>query len=878
MDPIDNLDHCIIYGRFVCSHYVRKRCYSREVRNYSPELLSKLNINLNAVPWSALLSSVDTVDDCVDTFYQVFNSELNNVIPLRKIIIRPRDKPGMNSEVRKLFRTAHRLHRIAINTKNEVDINNHREARRRAKKAWRKAQKNHYTDLGEKLGTSKIFWKVIKDTYGKKKESSIPGLLDDSNALVTNDIMKANLLNRYFASISTIDPAVEPELPLHIPFVTDSKLDDCIFNEDDVYNVLISLDKDKAAGPDALGNLVLTKCASAIKEPLYYIFRRSIDSGIFPKIWKRSNVTPIYKNGDQASVNNYRPVSLLCCISKVFEKIVYNVLYNYCINNNLLSSNNSGFKKGDGTVNRLLYITEKIHQALDLGQEVGMVFLDISKAFDRVWHKGLLFKLATFGLTGNLLFWIENYLKGREQKVVLAGESSTLLPTNAGVPQGSILGPLLFLIFLNDIEEDIVSDLSLFADDCTLAKAYYAKEDAEQCLNQDLRTISNWANKWLVNFNFNKTVCMNFSHKINKSCLNLHFNQSVSFVSEHKHLGLLFTNDLKWTKHIKNCVSSAYKKLGLLFRLRSYLTRQHMESIYLNVIRPALEYCSVIYDNCSLGDSALLDSVQRRAACTCTGGFKRTPTVNLLNEVGWDCLSLRRRVSKMCLMCKLYTNHKPEYLVVNFVINDSYVGTRAALSNPRRMKEISCRKVSYYNSFFPSCIRQWNALGNVTLEHFTPASLKIKLLDLWRVKSNLKPRPTDYIKASKGGIGKLLSQIRMGLSPLNFHLFTCNIHDNPFCPSCHDSLETANHFFMECPKYSVFRESLMQDISDISATSTVCNNFNIISSEQIYSWIVEGFPVLFQLSNSLINKCMFNTVSKFIYSTKRFSSDIYCYE
>ena len=186
-----------------------------------------------------------------------------------------------------------------------------------------------------------------------------------------------------------------------------------------------------------------------------------------------------------------------------------------------------------------------------------------------------------------------------------------------------------------------------------------------------------------------------------------------------------------------------------------------------------------------------------------------------------------------------------------------------------------CRTVSYYNSFFPSCIRQWKALVNVTLEYFTPASLKIKLLDLWRVKSNLKPRPTDYIKACNRGIGKLLSQVRMGLSPLNYHLFTFNINDNPFCPSCHDSLETANHFFMECPKYSDFREILMQEISEISVTSSVCNNFNIISSEQIYSWIVEGFPVAVQLSSSNINKCLFRAVCKFISSTKRFSSDEY---
>ena len=154
---------------------------------------------------------------------------------------------------------------------------------------------------------------------------------------------------------------------------------------------------------------------------LTYLFKKSIESGIFPQKWKQSNVVPVFKQGDTQIVSNYRPISLLCNLSKVFEKIVYNCLYDYCIENNLLSVRKSGFKKGDGTVNRLIYITNNIYKALDAGEEVAMVFLDISKAFDKVWIQGLLHKLEKFGVSGNLLEWLRSYLTSRSQKTVLSG-------------------------------------------------------------------------------------------------------------------------------------------------------------------------------------------------------------------------------------------------------------------------------------------------------------------------------------------------------------------------------------------------------------------------------------------------------------------------
>ena len=185
---------------------------------------------------------------------------------------------------------------------------------------------------------------------------------------------------------------------------------------------------------------------------------------MLPSDWKKANVTPVYKNNNPNDVTNYRPISLLSVISKCMERCVYKYVYNFLLLNNIITSNQSGFTFGDSAINQLVNISNDFGRALDSGKEIRVVFCDISKAFDRVWHKGLLFKLKQYGISGNLLVWFERYLSGRSQRVVLNGSNSEWKTINAGVPQCSILGPLLFLLFINDIMTDIKTSIKLFAD------------------------------------------------------------------------------------------------------------------------------------------------------------------------------------------------------------------------------------------------------------------------------------------------------------------------------------------------------------------------------------------------------------------------------
>ena len=293
--------------------------------------------------------------------------------------------------------------------------------------------------------------------------------------------------------------------------------------------------------------------------------------------------------------------SLLNSEAKLFEKLIFKYLFNHFRDNNLLSSLQSGFIPGDSTVNQLTYLYNTFCEALDGGKEVRAVFCDISKAFDRVWHAGLLYKLEAAGVTGEVLAWFKNYLSDRKQRVVLPGVTSDWASIRAGVPQGSILGPLLFLLYINDIVADIGSNIRLFADDTSLFIIVENPVLSANCLNRDLDKIKRWATTWLVSFNPSKTETLLISRKVNRPQHPPLFMQDVQIkeVDYHKHLGLNFSNDGSWHQHIRYITEKAWFRINIMRKLKFQLDRKSLETIYLAFVRPLLEYADVTWDNCS---------------------------------------------------------------------------------------------------------------------------------------------------------------------------------------------------------------------------------------------------------------------------------------
>jgi hypothetical protein len=388
---------------------------------------------------------------------------------------------------------------------------------------------------------------------------------------------KANLFNEYVISEANVDDT-NHELPVldYYPNHTDKTLSIVQTTEEEVINILFKVDTTKASGHDGIGrpNRIIKLCSRGIAKIFTCLINTSLQVGEYPTEWKKANVSPVYKKDDHQYKKNYRPISLLPSISKIPEKIAFTRLYEFLLEIRFLNDFLSGFRPGDSTVNQLTYIIHKSYEALEMGKEVRMVFLDFSKAFDKVWHKGLLYKLKSLGVKDPLLR-LCSYLSDRKQRVVIEGQCSSWLSVEAGVPQGSALGPLLFLIYINDISNNIVSDCLLYADDTFLLEIVDNLSPPDSRLNEDLNSINQWCMEWLMELNPTNCESIIFSTKHNRlpqPMLYLNGTALREFDS-HSHLGLTFTSNFSWSKHILSIHQKASKRMNALTRVKYKLNR-----------------------------------------------------------------------------------------------------------------------------------------------------------------------------------------------------------------------------------------------------------------------------------------------------------------
>ncbi len=360
-----------------------------------------------------------------------------------------------------------------------------------------------------------------------------------------------------------------------------------------------------------------------------------------------------------------------------------------------------------------------------------MVFCDISKAFDRVWHRGLLHKIRQYGISGNLASWLSNYLANRSQKVFVGTSYSETKQVKAGVPQGSVLGPLLFLIYVNDIADTLISTTRLFADDSSLAVSSSDTHIMETTINSDLNLMSAWAKQWLVTFNPLKTEVMYFSLS-NAIPPDLFFeNTRLNYVENHKHLGVTLGQDGSWHKHISNTLTSASKVLGSMKMLKFKVTRKTLNTIYISYLRPILEYSAILWDNCTLYERDTLERIQYEAARIVTGLTRSVSIDSLLTEIGWVSLSDRRIIQKLTLVYKNKEGLLPTYLSELFplTVNEA---TPYNLRNNRDFVTLPRRLEIYSKSVIPSSLRLWNDLDQSIRDSPSLSCFKSSIKELFK--------------------------------------------------------------------------------------------------------------------------------------------------
>ena len=363
----------------------------------------------------------------------------------------------------------------------------------------------YYENLGKKLNNllvqAKTYWSILKTFYNGKKIPLIPPLLVNDK-FVTDMKTKADIFNKFFAEQFT-PLKNDSKIPINQIFLTQSRLSSLDFNEDEIRKIIRDLNIHKAQDHDDISIRMIKICDKSLLKPLTILFQNSTKSSCYLVIWKRSNIIPAHKKNDKQLVENYRPISLLPIFGKIFQKTIFDRLYNFLLQEELLNPNQSGFRPSDSCVNQIIAITHETFKAFDCNPslEVRSVFLDISKAFDKVWHEVLLYKLKYMGISGELYNLLENYLSDRFQRVLLNAQASSWRPVLAGVPQGSILGPLLFLICINDLPNELKSNAKLFADDTSLFTIVKDKTESANILSNDQSEISKWVYDWKMLFN-----------------------------------------------------------------------------------------------------------------------------------------------------------------------------------------------------------------------------------------------------------------------------------------------------------------------------------------------------------------------------------------
>jgi len=802
--PLSNNDHCTVSVK-LSFKLTKDEPYYRHIWLYDKGDFDGLRDSIAHYDWDVCFASNN-----VNTMCEMWTDTLLNLartfIPNKMVLVRPNDKPWYTNELRLLKRKIDRLYKslratlsVDSNEKWQMYYSLRNTYKMKIKEAVNEYNERFNVGLGDSSINDKKWWTTVNKLLGKSKDDSVPPMYDSvTDSHITKSIDKAEYFNKYFLSHNRID-ASNSELPEFTHVGSDVHVLEIIqVTEEEVLDQIKALKIGKATGPDNISAKILKEAGLTIVPSLTRLINICLSTSIVPDMWKKAHVIPIHKQGDRHIFSNYRPISLLSVVSKILEKVVFKHVYNYFYATDLLSSHQSGFRPGDSTVNQLAYLYHTFCQAIDAKKDIKIVFCDVSKAFDKVWHKGLLYKLHKTGVRGRLLSWFENYLSQRLQRVVIKGQHSSWGGIEAGVPQGSVLGPLLFLVYINDLVDEVDCAIKLFADDTTL---YVTFDDQDACavsLNTNLTKIKKWADTWLVNFNPTKTECMTISLKRNVVKIPVCYdNKPLTDVNQHKHLGVTFNNKLTWNDHIQSLLLRISKLKDVMFYLKNKLARSTLEHIYKSFVRPKLEYASIVWADCSESNKMLLERCQSAFARVVTGARKGTSSVLLYKEVNWPSLEDRRRESILIFMHKLFYGNCPEYL--GSLLPEHNVTSQYNLRQSHSIPHVMARTEKYRKSLIPMGVRLWNNL---------PLNIQ-SLEDLGEFK---KAICTTSSKNTLYNIGLrkfqiIHAQLRMGCSTLSSHLFDIHVKDSPNCFTCNVK-EDCEHFFLYCNLYRSARRHL----------------------------------------------------------------------
>ena len=580
--------------------YPEKCIKTRDFRKYDP---NKLNSDIKNTDWSPVYGTSNAhsaVENLNDILLNIFNKNA----PFIEKKIKSKPCPWIDEATKMKMKERDQSLRKARRTKNDEHWKIYRSLRNRCSNMLRKSRSNYYENLlTEHHQNPKSFWKIVKKIFPTKNTPSAGNFEEADKVNIFSEYFKNAIGKLKSAAMRLVDFTWRK--PHNILPKTMKTFNFTYVSTVFVRNQLKRLKRKKATGVDELTTSMIKDCAENLAPVLSHIINLSLNSGTFPNLWKIAKVTPIYKSGIINAPENYRPISVLPILSKVAERAVQTQLMEFLETNNLIDVGQYGYRKMRSTEEAVIKLCDDIRYQANNGLLVGAVFVDLSRAFDTLSHSNLTEKLRSYGVRSTELEWFKSYLFNRRQIIDIKGKMSKEQSVTSGVPQGSILGPLLFLLFYNDLRDSLTfSSLLMYADDTVL---YYANKDINAintCLNKDLETLSDFCskNELIMNMKKGKTEAMLFGtakRKGNKSLkLTIH-GKNINETERYVYLGNLLDSTLSLNEDFAVKFKKAATRINMLRKIRHLLTSQatckKTQKIFETMIVPLLTYCGNLH-------------------------------------------------------------------------------------------------------------------------------------------------------------------------------------------------------------------------------------------------------------------------------------------
>ena len=719
LQPLGKSDHGVVVGDFICEW--RNKVKPRSNRMYYKGQYETINKKIEEIDWVEKFCH-KTVNECWEIFKVLVQDLVDKYIPMST----PKEynEPWMNRKLLKLWKKKYHAWSRYSNEKSQRKWREYRKEANKLKKNTRKARQRYEKKIAVESKTNKrAFFRYVNSKLTVRPE--ITAIKNKQGILVEEDKEMTNVIGSYFKEVFAEETIEQmPEMDIQC----ENQIGEVRICRMALQKILEKLNVNKSCGPDNLHPHLLQKTARTISVPLKLIFDKSLSNGECPDDWRTANVTPIFKKGERTEPNNYRPVSLTSQVCKVLETVVREKIVRHMKENRLFSNSQHGFREGRSCLTNLLETLEHWTKILDEGDCIDVAYLDFRKAFDLVSHKHLLYKMSKYGISGQVLEWVKAFLRDRSQRVVIRGSASEACSVTSGVPQGSVLGPVLFLIFINDLPLEVLSPLSLFADDSKIfTRIVTNKEtkwlgfDGQSALQRDLTKVQEWAEKWKMEFNVGKCKIMHIGRKNPKSVYSMGGTE-LETTSAERDLGVTIDDRLDLGNHIRSIVARANRILGLIKISFACLDKSMFLNLYLVLVRPHLEYCVQVWSPYKQKYIKLLERVQRRAT-KLVPGLRHLEYSERLKRLGLTTLEERRVRGDMIQTYKFISRKEDIDPSVFFQMAVPRPGANGKKIFRQRTR-LNVRK-----NFYSQRIGQgWNELENKAVEVPKTATFK-KLYD-----------------------------------------------------------------------------------------------------------------------------------------------------